>query len=103
MGQTIIFVSIANGWLRALRHAPGGVPERSHTIRRPLVSVLTGDDMTARIAWGMAYPSPDPWHRRYWNTYNRPYGGCGCLYSILIILVLWWVLSWFWPGAYFWR
>ncbi len=51
----------------------------------------------------MAYPSLDPWHRRYWNTYNRPYGGCGCLYSILIILVLWWILSWFWPGAYFWR
>jgi len=51
----------------------------------------------------MAYPSPDPWHRRYWNTYNRPYGGCGCLYTLLLILAIWWILSWFWPGAYFWR
>jgi hypothetical protein len=51
----------------------------------------------------MAYPSLDPWHRRYWNAYNRPIAGCGCLYTILIILLIWWILSWIWPGAYFWR
>ena len=41
----------------------------------------------------------DPWHRRYWRTYNRPYRGCGCLWSILIALFIWWIVSWFVPGA----
>lgn len=38
---------------------------------------------------------PDlPRHRRVWSAYNRPYSGCGCLWSILIILFIWWILTW---------
>ncbi len=33
-------------------------------------------------------------YRRYWDTYNRPYSGCGCLWAIFIILLIWWILSW---------
>jgi hypothetical protein len=51
----------------------------------------------------MAFPSRDPWHRRYWGYYNRPYSGCGCLYLILFCLLIWWIVSWWYPGAYFWR
>lgn len=34
------------------------------------------------------------WHRRYWDTYNRPYPGCGCLWAIVVVLFIWWILSW---------
>ncbi len=37
---------------------------------------------------GYADPSL-PRHRRYWGYYNRPYGGCGCLYTILVLALLW--------------
>lgn len=32
-------------------------------------------------------------YRRYWTQYNRPYPGCGCLYSIVAFLLLWWLCS----------
>lgn len=41
----------------------------------------------------------DPWHARYRRTYDRPFTGCGCLYAILIVLLIWWIVSWFVPTA----
>jgi hypothetical protein len=40
-----------------------------------------------------APPPPDPWHRRYWTYYNRPYPGCGCLWTILVIIIIWWIIA----------
>ncbi len=43
-----------------------------------------------------AYPPPGgPWYRRRWAYANRPYGGCGCLYTIVLVLLVWFVLSLF--------
>jgi len=38
-------------------------------------------------------PPYEPRRRRDWRTYDRPYTGCGCLYAILILLLIWWILS----------
>ncbi|MDQ4076830.1 MAG: hypothetical protein M3220_11375 [Chloroflexota bacterium] len=49
--------------------------------------------------------APGPGYRRYWGRYNRPYTGCGCLYTVLIIALLWLVCAWagfapaFWAGG----
>jgi hypothetical protein len=52
----------------------------------------------------MAVPPrrPVPWYRRYWGYYNRPYTGCGCLYTVFLILVAWFILSWFIPALVIW-
>lgn len=50
----------------------------------------------------MALPPRDPYYRRYWTRYNRPYTGCGCLYSVLMLILLWWLLSLFIPAFAFW-
>ncbi|MBW3632430.1 MAG: hypothetical protein KY456_05300 [Chloroflexi bacterium] len=51
----------------------------------------------------MAVPPPrDPWHRRYWGYYNRPFAGAGCLWTILMIILIWWVLSFFFEALFFW-
>ncbi len=51
----------------------------------------------------MAVPPPrDPWHRRYWGYYNRPYSGFGCLWTFLLIILAWYVLSLFFRGLVFW-
>ena len=34
-------------------------------------------------------PGDERWHRWYWNRYNRPYKGCGCLYVIIIAYLIW--------------
>lgn len=47
-------------------------------------------------------PPPAPWYRRYWGYYNRPYTGCGCLYTLLIVVLLWFILSLFIPPLAFW-
>lgn len=36
---------------------------------------------------------PDPWHRRYWGYWDRPYGGCGCLWAIIVIIIIWWIIA----------
>ncbi len=41
----------------------------------------------------MAVPPREPGYRRYYGYYNRPFGGCGCLYSILLFLLIYWLLS----------
>lgn len=43
---------------------------------------------------------PRRFYRRYWDTYNRPYPGCGCLWVIIIIAFLIWIFSW--AGGYHW-
>lgn len=54
----------------------------------------------------MAAPPPPndpyPWYRRYWGYYNRPYG-CGCLYTLLVLALLWWLLALLIPGLAFWE
>lgn len=42
----------------------------------------------------MALPPPGPRYRRYWEYYNRPLAGCGCLYSLFALVLIWFVLSW---------
>jgi hypothetical protein len=44
----------------------------------------------------------DPWHRRYWGYYNRPYGGCGCLYAIFLVLLVYFIMSWAFRWPWFW-
>ena len=43
----------------------------------------------------MAVPPPNPWYRRYYGYYRRPYSGCGCLYSLLVVVLIWFLLSLF--------
>ena len=55
----------------------------------------------------MAYdPDPvdpaRPWYNSYWGYYNRPYRGCGCLYTVLIFALLWFLLSLFIPALAIW-
>ncbi|MEZ4869174.1 MAG: hypothetical protein R3C14_48075 [Caldilineaceae bacterium] len=47
-------------------------------------------------------PYYGPWYRRYWEYSNRPFSGCGCLYAVVLLLILWWILSLFIPGFTFW-
>lgn len=37
-------------------------------------------------------------HRRFWDYYNRPYVGCGFLWSLLLLLFIYWLLSWWFPS-----
>jgi len=30
----------------------------------------------------------DPRHRRFWNYYNRPYAGCGFVWTVLSLLLV---------------
>ncbi|MGH9582348.1 MAG: hypothetical protein ACRD4O_05385 [Bryobacteraceae bacterium] len=39
-------------------------------------------------------------HRRYWTYTNRPYTGCGCLWVIIVLLIIWWIISWGYGGGY---
>ncbi|HEX7359046.1 MAG TPA: hypothetical protein VF283_01005 [Bryobacteraceae bacterium] len=38
-------------------------------------------------------------HRRYWGYYNRPYPGCGCLWILIILFIIWWIASWGYGGG----
>lgn len=50
----------------------------------------------------MTPPPRDPWYRRYWTYYNRPYAGFGCLYSLIIFLLVWFLLSLFIDALVLW-
>ncbi len=39
----------------------------------------------------------DPRYRRYWRYYNRPYRGFGFLWTALLLLLIWWVISMLFP------
>lgn len=43
------------------------------------------------------YPPDDYWYRRYWRYTNRPRPGCGCLYTLVVVLIAWWILSLLFP------
>ena len=43
----------------------------------------------------MTMPPRGPGYRRYWAYYDRPRSGCGCLYTILMIFILYWLFSLF--------
>lgn len=45
---------------------------------------------------------PPPRYRRYWSAYDRPYSGCGCLWSIIVIVFIWWILSWIFGWGWGW-
>lgn len=36
--------------------------------------------------------------RRYWRSYNRPYFGCGFLWTALLLMFVYWLLSWWFPS-----
>ena len=50
------------------------------------------------------YPAGGPWYRRYWGYYDRPRTGCGCLYTLLVVVLIWALFSllitplpfWYW-------
>jgi hypothetical protein len=47
-------------------------------------------------------PPVDPWHRRYWGYTNQPYPGCGCLWIVLVLIIIWWIIAAFaYPPARF--
>ncbi|MCC6167780.1 MAG: hypothetical protein IT329_11175 [Caldilineaceae bacterium] len=46
---------------------------------------------------------PDSWYRRGWVYSNRPYGGCGCLYTLVVVFLILIVLSYFIPSLAFWN
>ncbi len=57
----------------------------------------------------MGIPPRGPFYRRYWGRYNRhwerynrPYTGCGCLYPLLLLILAWWLLSFFFTPLAFW-
>ena len=39
-----------------------------------------------------------PAHRRLWGYYNRPYVGCGFLWTALALSLIYFLLSWFFPS-----
>lgn len=39
----------------------------------------------------------DPRYRRYWRYYNRPYWGCGFLWTALLLILVWWLASMLFP------
>jgi hypothetical protein len=41
----------------------------------------------------------DPHYRRFWRYYNRPYAGCGFLWTLLLLLLIWLVTSLFFPQS----
>lgn len=43
-----------------------------------------------------------PWYGRSWGYYNRPRVGCGCLSTLLLILLLSWLLSFLFTPLAFW-
>jgi hypothetical protein len=47
-------------------------------------------------------PRRDPAYRRYWGYSNRPFAGCGCLYALLLFVLVWWLLSFLFPPFAFW-
>lgn len=34
-----------------------------------------------------------PWYRRYWGYAGRPYAGCGCLYLLIVVVLIWGLLA----------
>ena len=38
-----------------------------------------------------------PAHRRFWRYYNRPYVGCGFLWTALLLLLMWVLLILIFP------
>ena len=53
--------------------------------------VIPPDDTAARGGYG-----------RYWGYYNRPRAGCGCLYTFLIFVLIWALVSWLITPLPFW-
>ncbi len=47
-------------------------------------------------------PRRDPWYRRYRGAYNRPYAGFGWLYTVIIFLLIWFLLSLFIDALVIW-
>jgi hypothetical protein len=39
----------------------------------------------------------DAAHRRYWKYYNRPYPGCGLVWTVLLLILICWLLSLLFP------
>lgn len=31
--------------------------------------------------------------RGYWGYWNRPYSGCGCIWAIFVIVIIWWIIA----------
>ncbi len=50
----------------------------------------------------MTPPPRDPWYRRYYTSYNRPYGGCAFLYLFLVLLLILGLLGLVWEPLTFW-
>jgi hypothetical protein len=65
--------------------APGGNPLSIMASADPIIDPVT---------------PPRRGYRRYWDTYNRPYSGCGCLWIIIIVAFILWIISW--GGGYHW-
>ena len=50
----------------------------------------------------MVPPPRDPWYRRSWAYYNRPYPGFGCLYTVVLIFFIWLIVSLLFRPLWFW-
>lgn len=37
----------------------------------------------------------------YWGYWDRPYSGCGCLWIIFIVIIVWWFIALAWEPARF--
>lgn len=49
---------------------------------------------------GEPVPPADPWYRRRYWVY--PYPGCGCLWTLLMFMLIWWLLSLLFAPLAFW-
>lgn len=45
-----------------------------------------------------ASPDARARYQRYWERYNWPYTGCGFLWAAVLLLLIYWLLSWLFPS-----
>jgi hypothetical protein len=41
----------------------------------------------------MNTPGGPPGPRGYWGYWDRPYTGCGCIWAIFVIIIIWWIIA----------
>ena len=47
-------------------------------------------------------PRRDRWYGRYWGYYNRPFAGAGCLATLILFLLIWFLLALFIDALMIW-
>ena len=64
----------------------------------PPSELMPSDEVEEARSAEQADDSLLPTHRRFWGYYNRPYVGCGFLWTALVLLLIYFLLLWFFPS-----